>query len=759
MRVCPLLRLGWFFLVAASAAVCASAAETVAYGPPPDWVDRVDVVPASTVREHSSGVAYELVDSQVHVEREESYVRNVARILAENGLSSCGELRFTFDPDYQTLTIHHVRILRQGTALNRLDPAKVKVLRRERGAEGGLYDGRLTALVIVDDVRVGDVVDYAFTIRGRNPVFGGVFADSWWLQGYSPWAWSRVRLVAPEGRPLWWHIFWGGPVEPAETRAGGFVDYRWERRDVPGIEYERGTPGWFRAIPVLQVSAYPDWDAVIAWGRSLYPLDSPLPNPLLEFADSLRGLPPARRATEALHKIQAEVRYLSLSLGESSHRPHLPMDVFEHRFGDCKDKALLLACLFRNLGLDAAPALVDAGAGRDLDERLPSPLVFDHAIVHLRLDGRDYWLDPTDSYQAGDLDDHAVPAHGWALPLRADTHALIKVIPPEGGRRWLLREETYTSRGLDQPAELSVRTAYRGLYAENMRAHLAGINPERFATERINGYLSSLPSIKATAAPQWTDSKERNEVVVEETYTIPGFWEFNAAKRTHAAQFTPYLLYDYIEKIDSPKRRMPLACIHPAEIEDIIVVRLHDDWKITPINRTDTTEAFTLTTQARYADRRFTADYHFRSTNDHIDADRVPDYARAVTAIRDVLGYRLTHTLPAPAQQPAATPADPKPAFSLNWPVAMIVAFSFAGALLAAWLIFRLKPDGGQPPRLPAHPELAGLGGWLILVAIGLCVSLVRALVYYHSHVSPWLNLYTWNACTTPGAARYNARL
>jgi hypothetical protein len=37
----------------------------------------------------------------------------------------------------------------------------------------------------------------------------------------------------------------------------------------------------------------------------------------------------------------------------------------------------------------------NGGADDGLDERLPSPCMFDHMLVRARIDGKSYWLDGT----------------------------------------------------------------------------------------------------------------------------------------------------------------------------------------------------------------------------------------------------------------------------------------------------------------------------------------------------------------------------
>src|SRR5690606_28080296 len=48
---------------------------------------------------------------------------------------------------------------------------------------------------------------------------------------------------------------------------------------------------------------------------------------------------------EATDFVQNEVRYMGVEVGEYSHRANKPEKVFDQRYGDCKDKSVLLSAL------------------------------------------------------------------------------------------------------------------------------------------------------------------------------------------------------------------------------------------------------------------------------------------------------------------------------------------------------------------------------------------------------------------------------
>ena len=57
-----------------------------------------------------------------------------------------------------------------------------QVLQRERDLESRVYDGRRTVDLELDDVRPGDVLEFAYTLAGQNPVFGDHHAG-----GFAEW--------------------------------------------------------------------------------------------------------------------------------------------------------------------------------------------------------------------------------------------------------------------------------------------------------------------------------------------------------------------------------------------------------------------------------------------------------------------------------------------------------------------------------------------------------------------------------------------
>src|SRR5262249_5331409 len=157
-----------------------------------------------------------------------------------------------------------------------------------------------------------------------------------------------------------------------------------------------------------------------------------------------------------------EIRYFSVSLGESSHRPTAPSAVLKRRYGDCKDKSLLLIALLRALGIEAHPVLLTIGQPRGLDKALPSPQLFNHAIVQVKLGGEAYYLDPTRLGQHGALRNMGqVHAHAQVLPIAPGVRRIVTVAEPEPREARSELVETVTLPSFTGDAELKIRQVWR----------------------------------------------------------------------------------------------------------------------------------------------------------------------------------------------------------------------------------------------------------------------------------------------------------
>ncbi|MBI3347626.1 MAG: DUF3857 domain-containing protein [Burkholderiales bacterium] len=488
------------------------------FGAAPAWVKPLPPAPTGEARPSPVAGAKArrepLVDIQVQLAPKSAtatYVHLQREALDSSTLRDVSEPQISFNPAYQQLVIHQVGVLRGGQRLDRLKVARVELMRREQQLERQMIDGVRTALVVLSDVRVGDVVDLAYTLEGENPIFEGRYSALMQLASDAPVERLHLRIEAPLERKLAVKVV-ASDVVPERFEEAGRQVIRVLRERVSTVPDEAATPPWFKVYPALQISEYASWGELDQWAQRLFAAEAQ-PAGVAAKAAELKALggTPEQQVAAALRFVQDEVRYFSASLGESSHRPKPASRTLAERLGDCKDKTLLLNSLLGAMGFDARPALVSMARNRGIANYLPSHDQFDHVISRVKLGEAVYFLDPTMNGQGFSLQQRGYFPYGAALVVGLGDAGPQPVVPPAFAQDALSFRQDWDFSQLARPAQLSTSFKATGLAAERWRAHLATAGLERLAESIGGAYVRLLPGLTSAGQPEVVDDRETNQ--------------------------------------------------------------------------------------------------------------------------------------------------------------------------------------------------------------------------------------------------------
>lgn len=740
-------------------ACAAHAAPTdVAIAPPESWIGESSTPPLkpTPAGDITYGFDYLLLDRQVNVRESSAYEHNVYRITSESALQSGSSITWSFDPSYETLVLHHLRVTRGDVVRERLNKDLIKVIQQERDLDRHMLNGRLTALIVLDDIRVGDVIDYAYTKRGANPVFAGKFMDSQSTGWSVPVRHQRIRITSPADSPFF-HRSEGEASFTLSTLTQGRDTVRtWEARDLPIIAAESDVPYWFSPYPWLQFTEYANWSDVAAWALPLYEVPSQIPPAVAEQARALVKdvTDPDAKTIALLQFVQQEIRYLGLELGPGTHRPTPPGEVLARRFGDCKDKSLLFCTLMRAVGLEAHPALLNTSYRDRISGWLPSPYAFDHVIACIPRGEGFWWVDPTLTHQQGGALHRGFPDYRLALIVRPGTQALTTIQQPEGARRHVQIDERFDVSSFDAPARFKVTTHYSGLSADSVRSYLAQTAPAQIAKDYVNYYASSYPGLTNDGPVTWKDDSTTNTMTVEESYTVPDLWKKERDGTFLKAEFYPKIISEYATMPETRVRTMPLRVSHPTDVRLVTRVHLPEDWKVTPVDNTVESTAFRAQDHIKLDGKRVVSmAYSWESRSDHIPPEKVAAHLAALERLRNSLGYNLTYDKTIAAK----TTPDAPPRYRFNWLPVVIMLLAAAAVGYVARRVLSAPPLVTPPTPGPGESDLVGLGGWLVLIGFGVTLRPVIVTFQFITGFKDVFNLNTWEAVTTPGADAYQA--
>ena len=447
-------------------------------GAPPSWVD-VALLPKPPTDSTGAATIQLLGDIQVRFTKQSdvTYYATSWQIGSAQGLDGSA-LQVGWDPALETVMIHRYRILRGGQPIDLLgDGQAIKVIQREGGLENAMLDGRLTATLQPEDLRVGDVVELSYSVDSHDPAMAG---HSQYVAGPSDgvnFGRFRVRMLWDKDKQMQWRAF-PGIMQPKLKKTAQGSELMADLYNGTAPLGPEGAPSRFKLVNAVEITEFTDWQGVSRTFAPLYtkavalPPSSPIRAEAARIAAQTSD--PKRRAELALVLVQQQIRYLFLGMDNGGFVPASADQTWLRRFGDCKGKTVLLIALLNELGVAARPVLVNTKQGDLLAARLPTMAGFDHAIVEVQIGGKSYWLDGT---RLGDdsLDRLEAPNYRVGLPVTPLGSPLVGIVPGALDRPTQMVSLTLdSSRGIDVPALASGEMRFHGRSGSDMRQTYSG---------------------------------------------------------------------------------------------------------------------------------------------------------------------------------------------------------------------------------------------------------------------------------------------
>lgn len=248
------------------------------------------------------------------------------------------------------------------------------------------------------DITVGCIVEAAWTVERRSSQELPEFSQEWSLAKNYPVRALHLSVTTPnEDR---WRTFAPNLPESASSANDPSTrTSRWTLADLPAVEPRAGDPPVRRFAPWVGVSSLASWDAFSAWFQRLAAGSNQTGPAVAALAQEITRAHPDRAGRlRAAYERVSSLRYIPIELGVGAFRPRTPEQVWTQRYGDCKDKANLLAAVLGQLGIPAEFALVNR-----FDHTFTGwpAWQFNHALVRVPASSdagqpHDLWLDTTD---------------------------------------------------------------------------------------------------------------------------------------------------------------------------------------------------------------------------------------------------------------------------------------------------------------------------------------------------------------------------
>jgi hypothetical protein len=424
-------------------------------------------------------------------------------------------------------------------------------------------------------------------------------------------------------------------VEPQITDLSSTLrELSWEVMEGEPIPTGQNLPSWYNPYPRVQISQYTSWKSVIEKFIPLYNLPkdlaSNLPAPMVDLIAKWKksSKDPITRATLALRFVQDEVRYLGFEEGLNSMTPADPRIVFQRRFGDCKDKTVLLHTLLKLMDISSNPVLVQTKRGVRLPEILPLLEAFDHVILQIQIGKSAYFVDATMPFQGGSLKSSYLPNYHWGLPISLKSSKLIPLPKPV-----LERPQEITSTFIfTEPdfADLTITTCSYGKNADAIRRNLENQGTKKISENYANHTHNKYRGAIANAPLSVSDDRDKNVITTIESYRIP----IRKHSGNKSLKIYSYTIEDYLHRDVHPDRTLPYALTYPLWVkEHIRVENRFNTWTADIDQLSFENESFQYSHLLKTEPNTLDFTFELKYTQDHIKPEILNEYWKIINEL------------------------------------------------------------------------------------------------------------------------------
>lgn len=618
--------------------------EYVKQSAPPDWVLVRSVPTEETTLLRDESKFYRLSDWQERVSKtnHEKYRHTAIELMTSEGVQGYSNFDISFDPEFQTVALHSLHLIRGGETLDRLELSDFNIYRRETDREKLIYDGILEISLILPDVRVGDILEYSYTLSGKNKAFGPHYSVGATLKRSVSFQQRQEKFLIHEDLPVNFKTY-NDPIAPIKTQSGAYNVYTWQLDDVEGIDIDDNRPAWIYSYPAYAFSSFKDWESVGEYFAPLYESNSGTDKAIEDVAQAIGATMKTdkAKARAALDYIHENIRYTGIEIGSGGYIPRPATTTYRRKFGDCKDMTVLLLALLRAMDIEAYPILVDSDYRGNIDQLIPSYWAFDHVLVRAEIDGKAFLLDGTRGKQLGDLDRLEQGNYGKGLLLKPGNARLVS-LDSKSPKYYKDIRDTFDLLSDPETVTMNSLSVYYGGQADGMSSTLTneGIKQleENFPKFYQNTYadIEQIGEMKATAFP------DEAKFSVEVNYSLGKGWIDQADGDGKTFEAYPSDVNYDVPDFKGGKRTLPYALSHPVKSRQVLTYELDDTWSIGDDVVTIDNPGFTFSKTDKMQDGTYTQEFIYISKKDHIDAEAYPEFMAAIKSFDDELGTELT---------------------------------------------------------------------------------------------------------------------
>ncbi len=324
----------------------------------------------------------------------------VIKVLNDRGKEKFAEVVLTYDSTYEKLDLEYARTIKPDGSVVTVGDKNIRDVSLYLNFP--LYSNARARIISMPEVTDGSVIEYKVRLSRNQLPNKKDFDTTYWLQNDEPILLQRGTIRVPKNVSLKYKIInneyntLGFDMKPKVSETGNTTVYSLEFKDVPQIIPEPMMPSITKVNPYVLFSTFDSWKDIYEWWRGLYK-DKIIADESIKakVAELIKDKKTQDEKLRAIYNFCATgIRYVAVEYGDAGYEPHKAGEIFKNKYGDCKDKAILLVTMLKEAGISAFPVLISTQDSFQTQEDVPS-LLFNHAIAATFVDGKLIFMDVT----------------------------------------------------------------------------------------------------------------------------------------------------------------------------------------------------------------------------------------------------------------------------------------------------------------------------------------------------------------------------
>ncbi|MGE5197557.1 MAG: DUF3857 domain-containing protein [Deltaproteobacteria bacterium] len=350
-----------------------------------------------------AGALILLADERFQVTPQDTQVAElhyVIKVLNERGKESFSESHIDYDSTYEKVELEYARTIRPDGTVTQVGSRHIRDVSKYLNFP--LYSNARVYIISFPEISEGAVIEYKLKIYRSELINKKDFVLNYPVQSSEPIIAADFMVEVPENKPVNIKMLneqynnFSANLKPDIQKNNGRVIYSWSFKDIPQIVPEANMPPGVEINPNILISTFVSWKQIYDWWWALAKDKIKAEAPIKEKVKELTENQPTEEAKiRAIYNFCArQIRYVAVEYGQAGYEPHKAEDIFRNKYGDCKDKAVLLVTMLREAGLTAWPVLISTRDYYNLNPDFPS-MLFDHSIAAVSQKDKIVFLDAT----------------------------------------------------------------------------------------------------------------------------------------------------------------------------------------------------------------------------------------------------------------------------------------------------------------------------------------------------------------------------